>query len=121
MALPDDPVAWPAAMDPAEVLDFVMDMAGVLDDGEGIAAFTLAMSAEGAATGLAIQTGAGRDPLRIEDDRAIRLWLGVAAPVQSHPAFAGDGTRFGIEVRIVTDSNPPRTRERTFALTVRQR
>jgi hypothetical protein len=102
------------------VLDFVFDLAGVLEAGEAIDDFALTMSAEGAALGLAIDTGA-RAPMTIEGDRAVQLWFGVAPAMQGDAAFAGDGIAVGIELRATTTASPPRIRERTFALTVRQR
>ena len=120
MALPKDPVRLGEAMDPAEVLDFVFDLAGVLDAGEAIDDFALTMSAEGAALGVAIETGA-RAPLPIEDGRAVQIWFGVAPAMQGDAAFAGDGISVGVELRATTTATPARVRERTFALTLRQR
>jgi hypothetical protein len=78
------------------------------------------MWAEGAALGVAIETGA-RAPLPIEGDRAVQLWFGVGPAMQGDTAFAGDGVAVGIELRATTTASPPRIRERTFALTLRQR
>ena len=120
MALPRDPVRLGEAMDPAEVLDFVFDLGGVLETGEAIEDFVLTMSPEAAALGVAIDDGA-RAPLRIEDNRAVQLWFSVATAMQGDAAFAGDGIAVGIELRATTTASPPRVRERTFALTLRQR
>ena len=120
MALPRDPVSIGEAMDPAELLDFVFDLSGVLEPDEAIEAFAMTMSAEGAALGLLIETGA-RAPLLIENARAVQLWFAVAPAMRTDAAFTGEGVRIGIELRATTNASPPRVRERTFALTLRQR
>lgn len=121
MALPNDPVLIAEAMDPAEVLDFLFDLSAVLEADELIDDFMLTMSAEGAALGLGVQSEPDRAAQLVEGDKAVQLWLAVAEPFRNDPAFAGDGIRIGIELRAITNALPPRTRERTFALTVRQR
>ncbi|MFC3711277.1 hypothetical protein ACFOMD_01760 [Sphingoaurantiacus capsulatus] len=121
MALPNDPILLAEAMDPSEVLDFVFDFAALLEPGEVIDDFALTMSAEGAALGLSVLEAPDRGATLIEGDRAVRLWVGVEPGAQNDAAFAGDGLQVGIELRATTNSEPPRTRERTFALTVRQR
>ncbi len=120
MALPKDPISLNAPIDPAEELDYVMDFNAVLNVGEIIDTFVLTMSAEGAALGVSIMSGGGRDAAKVEDDRAILVWFKVSSEFQQNAAFAGEGISIGVECRIVTDALPARTRERTFALLVRQ-
>ena len=121
MVLPNDPVLLDEPLDPAEVLDYVFDFSGLLEAGEVIDDFVLTMSAEGAALGISILADPDRVATLIEGDKAVQIWLAVDPALRSDAAFAGDGIRVGVEMRATTNADPARTRERTFALVVRQR
>lgn len=117
-------IDWEAALDPSEVLDFEMDFGGgpdpVLEAGEEIASYTLAVTAEAALLGLEIKSGGGYDPALSVGNRSIILWLQVDPLKASDPAFDDEGTALGVVATVVTDATPARTRQRTFNVTVKQ-
>jgi hypothetical protein len=123
MALPEDPAVWSQSMDPADRLDYQMFCRGarpLLETAEQIASYTLALTPEAAALGLTIETGGGRDPVVLAGGDTVALWFSVASGFQTNAAFSGSGAQLGVELTIVTDSVPARTRQRTWALTVKQ-
>lgn len=116
-------IDWEAAFDPSELLDYVMDFQGgtdpLLEAGEKIASYTLNVTAPAAALGLEIST----DPayaagLQMADTR-IKLWLQIDPAFQAAPVFS-EGATLGVEATITTTNVPPRIRQRTFNLHVRQ-
>lgn len=117
-------IDWEGELDPSEVLDFEMDFAGgtdpVLEAGETIASFTLALTAEAALYGLQIKSGGGYDPALSGGDTLIIVWLDVDPLEAGNAAFDEDGIKLGVVATIVTDSTPARTRQRTFNVTVKQ-
>lgn len=116
-------VTFKGAMDPAERLDFLMQFfsgsSPVLDDGELIDTYSLAVTAEAAAYGLQIETVAPYNALLSPDKQNIKVWLTVDPTEQGNPDFA-DGVELGVEATIITDANPPRRRQRTFNVKVMQ-
>lgn len=119
----DMAIAIEGEMDPSEVLDFDFDFASapnpVLAEGETIASYSLATTAEAAAHGLRIMSSGSYVPALTSADTVIRLWLDVDPLEVDNAAFA-EGISLGIEATIVTDSTPARTRQRTFEVTVKQ-
>lgn len=125
MPLPSSPIAWEGTMDPADVVDFVMSLAGDaplldLDNGEEIAGYTLTVLPEGVALGLEIGT-ASYAPELIEGNTGVKLWLSVDGGSQADSAYSGGGVELGVVGKFVTNSSPPRTYERTWAVKVLQR
>lgn len=116
-------VSWEGELDPSETLDFRMDFQGgddpVLDVGEEIASFSLAVTAEAALHGLTILNAGDYAPAVDETGTQIVLWLEVDDDEQDNVAFV-DGVTLGVEGTIVTTSTPARTRQRTFNVTVKQ-
>lgn len=116
-------IDWEGELDPSEVLDFEMDFAGgtdsVLEAGETIASFSLALTAEAALYGLRIKTGGGYTAALSAGNTAIIIWLDVD-PLEAGNAAFDEGIKLGVMATIVTDSSPARTRQRTFNVTVKQ-
>lgn len=115
--------AFEGELDPADEVDYMADFGGdsrpVLEEGEDIASFNIALTAEAAAYGLQIMTGSGRDPVIDGSGQKLIFWLCVDVAEQSNPDFT-EGVGLGIEITIVTTSVPARTRQRTFFVTVKQ-
>lgn len=124
-------VEWQGAMDPAERVEYIASFTGgdepVLRAGETIASYSLAVSAEGAALGLTIEN-AGEYVSRLVDvvdgeaapgSSAILIWLSVAPEMQSNEVFVG-GAKVGVIATIETTATPPRRRERTWLVELRQ-
>lgn len=120
-------VEWEGNLDPSETLDFRMDfydeslpeIERVLDLGEEIASFEVAPTPEAVLLGLTIRDDGLYAPTLDETATKIILWLEVDPADQGNPDFV-DGLVLGVEGTIVTSSTPPRTRQRTFNVTVRQ-
>mgnify|MGYP001005653503 CR=1 FL=1 len=121
MALPTDAVAIAEPMDPTDLLPWEADMSSYLEDGQEIASYTLALYPDAALLGLSILSAAPRAPVLLEDDSVIQFWLEVDPGHREDPAFSSAGLVAGILVTIETNSVPLKRRQRTFAVTVRQR
>lgn len=114
---------WEENLDPAERIEFVMEFASgvapVLGVGETISSYSLAVTAEAAALGLTIETGAPYAASLEPNGTDIKLWLSVSAPFQDNAAFT-PGIQLGVVATINTSSTPSRRRQRTFLVTVKQ-
>ena len=104
-------------LDPGDELDFEADFAALLDDGEGIASFTVELSAKAQADGLELGSGV-RAPS--ETAGVVRFWASVADAQQGFARWNGAGTVLPVTVTVVTDSVPARTFERDFGVRVWQ-
>ena len=122
MALPPTAKAFTQAIDPSDIDFFDTDIGQGEDDlllpGEGIAAFTTAVTAEAAAAGLRIMTEDGRAPTLT--GLTLRLWLAVDPAQFGAAAFSGTGIDFGIELTIKTTSALYRTKQKTLVVKVAQ-
>lgn len=116
-------IAWEQELDPSEKLDYEANFGGddkpLLEVAETIATFTIAVTAAAAALGLQVESIAPYAPALTADSKGIKLWLSVASGLQSSGAFDA-GVALGVIVTVVTNSNPARTRQRTWVATVRQ-
>ena len=116
-------ILWQGKLDPAEKLDYVMNFSGgadpLLETGEAIDSWALAVTAPAAALGLEIVESFPYAPWLSEAGDEITLWLNVAPEFQQNAAYL-TGVVLGIEVTIVTTSSPARTRQRTFGVEVKQ-
>lgn len=120
MATPPTAFEFAEGLDPHEELDFVVPCDNRLETGEEIASYTLTLLAEATALGLTIMSGDGRDHQRIESNRSIELWLEIADAYKTNAAFEGAGVSLPMEVTIVTNSSPARTRQFTALVPVAQ-
>jgi len=122
MSIPITAAVWLQAMDPTDQIDYVADFMGatpLLDVGETIAGFTVALMPEAVLLGVMISSGSGRDPVLIAGT-AIKIWLEVQTADREDPEFTGKGVVVGVVFTITTTSSPSRRRQRTFALSVAQ-
>jgi hypothetical protein len=130
MAIPPTATAFPQALSPRDAVDFYVIVSQGPDDqatppvlqmGEGIREYSLALSPEAVAAGLEIMSGADADG-QIRTDKLtgneIKLWLRVATAMQGSSIFNGVGTTFEIKALIKTTALPSRTKERTFLVRV---
>lgn len=121
MAIPPTATAFAQGLDPHEELDFVIPCGPVLELGEEIDTYTLAPLSEAVALGLTIMSGGGRDHDRIESNRSILMWLEIDDALKTNPDFDGAGVRLPMEVTIVTNASPARTRQFTALVPVAQK
>ena len=121
MAIPPTAAVFPSGLDPHDQLDFVIPCGPILEAGEEIASYTLALYAESTALGLTIMNDPGREHALTEDARAILLWLEIDTALENNAAFIGGGVRLPMEVTIVTNSNPSRRRQFTCLVPVAQK
>lgn len=120
MTIVHEAIEFEVPIDPAEEVDFILDLSTILEDGEAIEDFTLVASTEAIAAGLSIVEGHGRDAAKVLDERGILLWLELDPEVATAEQFSRVGTRLPIEVSITTTSVPQRVLQRTFLVRVRQ-
>jgi len=123
MAIPPTAFRWTQAMDPADTVDYVVEVggaSGLLDipAGEGIASYTLTLGAEAVALGLTI--GTGGYAITQPTSTSYRIWFSINISYQSNAAFDGAGSALPLVLKITTDSSPARIRERTLLLQVAQ-
>lgn len=108
--------------DPYDRVEYTLNLegasGGILEDGEGIASWSVALTAEAAALGLTIGTldWAPMQPSPLQ----VRFWIEVDSGFQANAAFDGEGTRLGVEVNVTTNNVPARRRQRTAAIKVAQ-
>jgi hypothetical protein len=123
MAIPSKAVKWPEAMDPADLVDFTIDLRDaakpLLEPGEAVAVFDLVLPVEAVALGLVIEQGSGRDPVLISGGDSVRLWLSIDGPMREDPAF-DKGASLPVQITVTTDSSPSRRRQRTLLVEVIQ-
>jgi len=114
---------WQEKLDPNEVLDFEVDFAAaddpVLDEGEEIVDFEVAVTAQAALYGLTIKEDGAYAPSINAENTLIKVWLTIDEASREDPVFL-KGIQLGVQFTITTSSNPARTRQRTFYVTVRQ-
>lgn len=122
MPLPVDTAIFGDKVDPTDVIDWLLKLSGeLLRPGEQVASYTLSPTAEFVALGGEIMSGGGRDMTLIEGNTQLLFWTQIAAGYQQDAAFAGEGVTLGLVLTVVTNNNPARTRQRTFAIKVAQR
>lgn len=121
MAIPPNAAVWTQQMDPADVIEYEVELGGtggLLETSEKVDLWTLTLSAEAAALGLNVGTGsyAPSQPT----PTSFRFWFNVDTLLQDDAAFAGEGASLAMVLKVVTNSTPPRTHERTLVLQVAQ-
>ena len=119
MAIPTTATTWADTMDPSDLVDYTVDFANVLDVGESISTYTITPLSESTLLGLTVNTTGGYSNSLVGSK--ITMWLSIASANQSDAAFSGAGTSLPIEVAIVTNSTPPRKRQRTVVVKVAQK
>lgn len=120
MAIPPTAVSFSDALDPQEELDFEIPCSPILETDETIASYTLTLLPEAVALGLEIMSGSGRDQALTSGNTGIAFWLQIVDEYEDDAAFEDTGTSLPLELTIVTNSSPPRTRQRTFLVRVAQ-
>lgn len=122
MPNPPNAKAFAQPMDPSDIRDYEVvlsqgtDVTSFLDPAEGVASFTVALSAEAVAAGLTIKTEGGY--ATSITDTTIRFWLEVDAGSQGSTAFDGNGLALGIVITVTTNSTPARKKQRTVIVNV---
>lgn len=133
MPIPINAVPFEQPLDPGDVLDFRAAFSRgpadtkpppILLPNEDIASMTLELTSEAIALGLKIVSGqfngAEYPAPSIDDDNVLTFWLGVDPSFQSATAFLNSGTLLGVDVTIRTSNVPPRIKNRTLVVRVRQ-
>ena len=106
-------------LDPQEELDWTLNLSSLLEADEEIDSYELVLLPEAVALGLTLMSGGGRDHALTPGNRGISFWTEIDDAFKNDPAFDG-GVLLPMEVTIVTNSNPTRTRNRTFRFPVAQ-
>lgn len=114
-------VKWKAMLDPSDKADFYADFAGgndpVLEPGEKIAEYDIAVTAKAAQFGLTFDEAGPYAHQKVNDDTAVKMWLSIDEEYRASADFCA-GIDLGVEVTITTDSVPPRVWQRTWLVTV---
>lgn len=108
------------SIDPSDVLDFVVDLSALLEEGEEFAAISFTVMPEASALGFRVMTEAPYAPLEV-DHSHLRLWVTIAEGSRDLAAWNGGGTSCLVEFTATTNSVPARTWQRTIAMRVAQR
>jgi hypothetical protein len=113
-------------IEPVDLLDFYIAISqgplegDVLQAGEEVASYTLALPLEASAAGLTIvekETENGKYATRLAD-RTLAFWLNINPTQQKSTAFDGQGVTLPIELTITTTNTPPRIKQRTLKIRV---
>lgn len=104
-------VIWEQTMDPQDIVEYKVECEPLLEVGESIDSFSLSLPAESTLFGLELGTGAREASLT---GTVVTMWFSFdGTPVPSPVTLP-------IEITIVTDSIPSRTKQRTLGLKVDQ-
>lgn len=106
-------------LDPSDVMDFVVDLSGLLADGEEFAVVNMQVSAEAVLQGFQLLQTAPYAPTPLDDSR-VRIWATVL-PGSRDAATWTKVASCQIEITATTTSAPPRTWQRTVQIQVGQR
>lgn len=124
MATPPTAKTFAAMLDPHEEIDWLLDCSDILEAAEQIDTYSITVLAEAVALGFTIMSGSGRDhakaPVAGTADKGVLFWSTIDGAYQANAAFDGSGTSLPVELEIVTNSTPARTRQRTFLTKVAQ-
>lgn len=113
-------------IEPKDLLDFYIAISqgtaegDILQPGEDVASYTLALPLEASAAGLTIvekETENGKYATRLAD-RVLAFWLNIMPAQQGSTAFDGQGVSLPIEFTFTTTNTPPRIKQRTFKIRV---
>lgn len=113
-------------IEPVDLLDFYIAISqgsaegDILQPGESVVSYTLALPLEASAAGLTIvekETENGKYATRLAD-RTLAFWLNVNPTQQKSPTFDGQGVTLPIELTITTSNTPPRIKQRTLKIRV---
>lgn len=123
MALPKEPIYLGEPMDPADLADYEAEF--TLEPGSEIASYVIATMPEAALVGLSVKQDMAYQPVLINgvtaNNNVVRFWLEVDPLDREDAAFSGEGVTLGVVITATTNSVPPRRKQRTFTVTVRQR
>lgn len=113
-------------IEPVDLLDFYVGISqgqaegDILQPGEDVASYTLALPLEASAAGLTIvekEVEKGKYATRLAD-RTLAFWLNINPAQQKSTAFDGQGATLPIELTITTTNTPPRIKQRTLKIRV---
>lgn len=105
-------------MDPADTVDFVIELAALLEDGETCREVTFVVAEHSVLLGLTVLDDPPHEPVEIADAE-LRIWVTVDPAMRGNPAWSGQGTVCGIEFTVTTSLD--RTFERTVGIRVIQK
>jgi hypothetical protein len=118
MAIPADAKIWPDAMDPKDLIEYIIPLAGfLLEPGELVDTFDLDLLSASALAGLIIRQDAGRAPSYVNG--GILLWLSVDPAEHGNAIFDGSGIQAGMELFFRTNSAPYRERQITAVVKIK--
>lgn len=107
-------------LDPADQLNYLLDLSALLEDAENFALVTLAVLPASAALGFSIPSS-GAYAARQVDDRHVAIWPTIDPARKNAQGWAGQGAACNFEITMTTDSLPPRSWQRTASIRVAQR
>lgn len=121
MTIPATAALFDQAIDPDDTVDFTFAItagdasSNLLQTGESVASYTLALTPESVAAGLQLMTGGGYGPCY--SNYLFTFWVSVD-PSKRQQAIFSAGATLGVELTVVTDNTPPRVRNRTLGILV---
>lgn len=119
MPIPETAKRANETIDPADIVDFVVNMTKLLEDGEEFSSMLIEAYPESAALGFRILSVAPYAPVALSNGR-VRIFVTVQLANQEDAVFA-QGKSMGVKVTAVTNSAPTRQYQRSAAIPVGQR
>ncbi|WP_375291814.1 hypothetical protein [Qipengyuania sp.] len=107
-------------LDPANQLNYLLDLSALLEDGENFTTVSLAVLPASAALGFSIPS-TGTYQARQVDDRHIAIWPTIDPAKVNAQTWAGQGAACSFEVTASTDSDPQRSWQQTVSIRMAQR
>jgi hypothetical protein len=104
-------------MDPSDVVDYKIDLSAMLDTGDNVADYSVVVLPDALLLGLVLGNGVRAPVLK---SNILQLWFSIDPTYKSNPLFVG-GVTLPLELTVLSDAVPSRTRQRTFAVRVVQR
>jgi hypothetical protein len=107
------------AIDPYNVLDYVLDLSELLENDEQFASATLEVLPSASLRGFAIDQGGQYGVVEL-DNSHILIWPRIDAARQADAIWSGQGASCSFEISMTTTSVPPRKWQKTAVVTVAQ-
>lgn len=125
MAIPPNALRQAQPLDPADLLDYEVELlqsastTALLEPGEAVASFTVALTVEAIEAGLRLKATGGYQTILLGGN-VVKFWVDVDPLMRDDPRFGGAGVQLGVEITVTTTNVPPRIRQRTTVIQVAQ-
>lgn len=109
-------IIWKDPMDPHDIVDYIVRLDNLLEGNESVLSYSIKPVREALAMGLVINPDGYKSSI---DDKRLQIWFGILELQQENVVFDKE-VILPIELTIVTNSTPPRRKQRTLGVKVVQ-